>query len=56
MLYLGLLFLGYLIASLWYIRKLHRNIRAHEQRWVQIEKLTDHNVQGDIVIHTTRIH
>jgi len=45
------IFAAYVIVSLWYIHRLHRRIRCHEEDWLQIQKLTDHNQEGDVVIH-----
>ncbi len=46
---------AYGVAASWYIRKLHQRIRAYEQDWIRIEELTDHNKDGDIVIHAKHI-
>jgi hypothetical protein len=51
MLVLNVILAIYTVVSLWYIRSLHVRIRAHEDAWNQIEKLTDANKDGDIVIH-----
>lgn len=55
MLWLGIVSAAYVIVSLWYIHKLHVRIRAHEQGWATIEKITDANKDGDIVIHAKHI-
>jgi len=56
MIIIGLVaFAAYVIASFWYIQKLHARLRAHEEAWNQIEKLTDHNKDGDIIIHARHI-
>lgn len=44
-----------LVASLWYIRRLRNHLRTYEQEWIRIEELTDHNRDGDIVIHCKHI-
>jgi len=44
-----------IIFCFWYIKKLQREIRAHENNWLKIENMTDHNQSGDIVIHTREI-
>jgi len=49
--YLGAAFLTYLVVSLWYIHKLHKRIRSFEDGWATIENLTDHNKDGDVVLH-----
>lgn len=51
MIYLSIIFAVYLIVSLWYIRNLRKRLRSHEDTWNQIEALTDHNKDGDVVIH-----
>lgn len=51
MLYVLVAFGAYVAVSLWYIRKLHVRIRSFETAWSQIENLTDHNKDGDVVIH-----
>lgn len=48
---ISLSFAIYVVVSVWYIRRLHTRIRSHEEDWNQIEKLTDHNKEGDVVIH-----
>jgi hypothetical protein len=55
MLILNVIVIIYVVVSLWYIHSLHVRIRAHEDAWNQIEKLTDHNKDGDIVIHSRHI-
>ena len=52
---LSLAFTSYLIFSLWYIRKLHKQLQSYEHDWQQIERLTDHNKEGDVVIHCKHI-
>jgi len=49
------LFGTYVIVSLWYIRRLNERIRSFEQDWSRIEELTDHNLDGDIVIHAKHL-
>jgi hypothetical protein len=51
MLILSVVFAIYVLASAWYIRRMHTRLRSHEEGWNQIEKLTDHNKEGDVVIH-----
>lgn len=51
MIVLGIAFATYVLVSLWYIRQLHKQIRCHEADWNQIQKLTDSNKDGDVVIH-----
>ena len=51
MFYLSMAFVVYVIASLWYIHKLHKRIRSYEEEWIHIEELTDHNEDGDVVLH-----
>lgn len=51
MVYLLVAFVAYVVVSLWYIHKLHVRIRSFETAWSQIENLTDHNKDGDVVIH-----
>ncbi len=46
---------AYVIASLWYIRRLRGHIRAYEQEWIHIEEIADQNQDGDIVIHCKHI-
>jgi hypothetical protein len=50
-----LLFVVYVIASGLYIRKLHACVRTHEVAWEQIHTLTDHNQEGDIIIHAHKV-
>lgn len=51
MVYLLVAFAVYVMLSLWYIHKLHVRLRSFETAWDQIENLTDHNKDGDVVIH-----
>lgn len=51
MLTISVVFAVYVIVSLWYIHKLHVRIRSFEEDWNRIEQLTDHNKDGDVVIH-----
>lgn len=53
--YAIIVLVGCLIVCLWYIHKLHVRIRAHEQGWLQIEEITDHNKDGDCVIHVRHL-
>lgn len=46
-----ILFAAYILMSVLYIRKLHACIRTHEQAWKQIGSMTDHNKDGDVVLH-----
>lgn len=55
MLYLSLVFLAYVIASLWYIHKLYIRLRSHEQSWDCIEDISDHNEDGDVVVHVKHL-
>ena len=48
-------FTAYVIVSLWYIHKLHTRIRGHERVWVDIERLADHNRDGDVIVHVRHI-
>lgn len=34
-----------------YIHKLKRELRSHQETWIKIEEITDHNKDGDIIIH-----
>ncbi len=51
MLILSICFLVYVAVSLWYIHKIHVRLRSHEEDWNRIEQITDHNEDGDVVIH-----
>ena len=55
MIYLGISFTAYLAFSLWYIHRLHERLDSYENDWYEIEKLTDHNQSGDIVIHARKV-
>jgi len=44
-------FLLYIIATVWIIRRLLSRIRIYERDWECIEKLTDANEDGDVIIH-----
>lgn len=50
-----ILFAVYILMSGLYIRKLHAHIRVHEEAWKQIGTMTDHNQEGDIIIHAHRV-
>jgi hypothetical protein len=54
-LYVSIVSFCYVVVSLWYIHKLHVRLRSFEEGWIEIEKLTDHNLDGDIVIHTKHL-
>lgn len=40
-----------IIALLWYIHRLREEIRCYQHTWVKIEEISDHNQDGDVVIH-----
>lgn len=44
-------FATYIIVSVYYIRRLLVCIHTHEQAWKQIHTMTDHNKDGDVVLH-----
>jgi hypothetical protein len=42
------------VILLAYIRRLKQEIRCYQETWVEIEELTDHNKEGDVVVHIKR--
>lgn len=46
---------AYGVVTTWYIRRLRGHLRAYEQDWIRIEEITDHNRDGDVVIHCKHI-
>jgi hypothetical protein len=52
---LAIVFTVYVIVSGLYIRRLHSNIRVHEEAWKQIGTMTDHNKDGDVVLHVKHL-
>lgn len=40
-----------IVVLLWYIRRLRLEIACYQQTWVKIEEITDHNQDGDVVVH-----
>jgi hypothetical protein len=55
MIYVGVAFALYVLISSWYIAKLTSIIDAHENSWDEIEEITDHNENGEIVIHAHKV-
>jgi len=43
------------VYQFFYIRLLRKEIRAYQDTWTEIECITDHNKDGDIVIHAREI-
>jgi hypothetical protein len=46
---------AYVLVSIWYIRRLHRRIRAYEEEWICIDEIADHNRDGDVIVHVRHI-
>lgn len=40
-----------IVALIIYIIRLRKEVCAHQNTWMEIEEITDHNKDGDIVIH-----
>jgi len=55
MLVISLIFAAYVISSGWYIRKLHKQLHSYEVDWDHIKNLTDHNKDGDVIIHARHL-
>jgi hypothetical protein len=43
------------VILLFYIRRLKRELECYQQTWNKIEGMTDHNKNGDIVIHAHKV-
>jgi hypothetical protein len=48
-------FIFYVAISSTIIWKLYKEIKVYRDTWIQIEEITDHNKDGDIVIHAHKV-
>jgi hypothetical protein len=55
MFYAVIAFAAYVVITVWYIHRLQQQIKSYETTWIRIEDITDHNSDGDIVIHATHV-
>lgn len=46
----SVVFMIYIVVSLWYINKLNARLRAYEDVWNHIENISDHNRDGEVII------
>lgn len=51
MIMLSLILIGVVAALLWYIDKQNKEIKSYQETWIKIEEISDHNEDGDVVIH-----
>jgi hypothetical protein len=49
--YLLVALIVWAVFSVYYIRRLKAELHTHEAGWNQIEEISDHNKDGDVVIH-----
>lgn len=55
MIYVLTLLVAWAVFSIYYIHKLKMQIHSHEAGWNQIEEISDHNQDGDVVIHIQHV-
>jgi hypothetical protein len=51
MIILSLILIVVVMILLWYIDKQNKEIKSYQDTWIKIEEISDHNKDGDIVIH-----
>lgn len=44
-----------LVISLWYNHTLRQELSCYQNTWTKIEEMTDHNQDGDVVIHARKV-
>jgi hypothetical protein len=55
MIYALVALIAWAIFSLYYIRRLKIELHSHEADWKQIEEISDHNQDGDVVIQIQHV-